>query len=203
MSKSLLSKIIIFAAGAAIGSAVTWKLVKTKYEQIAQEEIQSVKEAFLELERKSEEKELTKMGEEIAQSFEDGMKSIKPPIKDLVTIIKENSYSSYSNVSESKKERIDDMGKPYVIPPEEFGENDEYDTESLTYYADEVLTDDMDNPIEDVEGVVGYDSLNHFGEYEDDSVFVRNDRYKTDYEILLDLRSYSDVIKNKPHLAED
>ena len=191
MSKSLLSKIIIFTAGAAIGSAVTWKLVKTKYEQIAQEEIQSVKE------------ELTKMGEEIAQSFEDGMKSIKPPIKDLVTIIKENSYSSYSNVSESKKERIDDMGKPYVIPPEEFGENDEYDTESLTYYADEVLTDDMDNPIEDVEGVVGYDSLNHFGEYEDDSVFVRNDRYKTDYEILLDLRSYSDVIKNKPHLAED
>ena len=44
--KNQLSNIIIFAAGAAIGSAVTWKLLKTKYEQIAQEEIDSVKAVF-------------------------------------------------------------------------------------------------------------------------------------------------------------
>ena len=37
MNKSTLSNIVIFAVGAAIGSAVTWKLLKTKYEQIAQE----------------------------------------------------------------------------------------------------------------------------------------------------------------------
>ena len=41
-----LSKILIFAAGAAIGSAATWYFVKTKYERIANEEIESVKEAF-------------------------------------------------------------------------------------------------------------------------------------------------------------
>ena len=28
---------IIFVAGAAIGSAITWKIVKTKYEQIAKD----------------------------------------------------------------------------------------------------------------------------------------------------------------------
>ena len=43
---STLSKVLIFAAGAAIGSAVTWKLIKEKYERIAQEEIDSVKEVF-------------------------------------------------------------------------------------------------------------------------------------------------------------
>ena len=37
--------VLVFAAGAAIGSAVTWKVVKTKYERFAQEEIESVKEA--------------------------------------------------------------------------------------------------------------------------------------------------------------
>ena len=38
--------VLTFAAGAVIGSAVTWKLVKTRYEQIAQEEISSVKDYY-------------------------------------------------------------------------------------------------------------------------------------------------------------
>ena len=41
--------VLMFAAGAAIGSVVTWKFVKTRYEQIAQEEIDSVKQAFSEM----------------------------------------------------------------------------------------------------------------------------------------------------------
>ena len=36
---------------------------------------------------------------------------------------------------------------PYVITPEQFGEYDEYGTKTLTYYADNVLTDEIDNPI--------------------------------------------------------
>ena len=62
------------------------------------------------------------------------------------------------------------MSEPYVISPDEFSENNEYETESLTYYSDGVLTDEYDNPIEDIERLVGSDALTHFGEYEDDSV---------------------------------
>ena len=40
------TEVAMFAAGAAIGALVTWKLVKNKYERIAQEEINSVKETF-------------------------------------------------------------------------------------------------------------------------------------------------------------
>ena len=47
--------------------------------------------------------------------------------------------------------------------------------------------------ISDVDNVVGKDSLSKFGEYEPDSVYVRNDREKTDYEILADTRCYSDI----------
>lgn len=83
--------------------------------------------------------------------------------------------------------------RPYIISPEEFGENPYYDTISLTYYSDKVLTDEDDIEIEDVDGLIGEDSLNHFGEYEDDSVFVRNDELQTDYEILLDERAYYDI----------
>ena len=65
-----------------------------------------------------------------------------------------------------------------------------------------MLTDENDEIIEDVEETVGFESLNHFGEYEDDSVFVRNDARKCDYEILLDQRTYSEVAKGRPHQME-
>lgn len=80
---------------------------------------------------------------------------------------------------------------PYIITPDEFGEKDGYDIISLTYYHnDGVLADDMDERIDDYEDIIGKDALDHFGDYEDDSVFVRNDRLKADYEILLDDREY-------------
>ena len=41
------TNVIMFAVGAAIGSAVTWKILKDKYERLVQEEIESVKEAFV------------------------------------------------------------------------------------------------------------------------------------------------------------
>ena len=46
MNCGILNKILIFSVGAAIGSVITWKLVKTKYERIAQEEIDSVKDVY-------------------------------------------------------------------------------------------------------------------------------------------------------------
>ena len=48
---------------------------------------------------------------------------------------------------------------------------------------------------------VGKESLTHFGEYEDDSVFVRNDNLKADYEILADKRTYAELLKEKPYLV--
>ena len=95
------------------------------------------------------------------------------------------------------------MDNPYIISPEEFGAFDDYETISLTYYEDQILADDDDELVDDIEDIVGFDSLTHFGEYEDDSVFVRNDRLKCDYEILMDHRKYSDVIKKKPYQVED
>lgn len=191
--KNKLCYIFAFAAGAAIGSAVTWKFLKTKYEKIAQEEIDSVKEVFSKREEPVEKEDIS---EEPEKEVEE--KSELPSIE----YYKELVRNRYGKELEEKKE-VKDVSKPYVIPPDEFGDLLEYDTISLTYYADKVLTDDMDEPIEDVDDVVGVDSLNCFGEWEDDSVFVRNDKYKTYYEILLDERKYSDVVKDNPHPAED
>lgn len=67
---------------------------------------------------------------------------------------------------------------------------------SLIYYNDGVLTDENNEIVDDINEIVDEDSLKHFGEYEEDSVFVRNDKLKCDYEILYDLRKYKNVSDN-------
>lgn len=186
MSKA--SSLFIFITGAALGSAVTWKILKDKYEQIAQDEIDSVKEVFANKENKKTEEEKV-----VAEESEH---SDKPDLMDYAAKLRENGYTNYSNsevdAANLKKDGDNSVLEPYVISPDEFGENEEFEQISLTYYSDHILTDDNDEIIEDVEDVVGVESLNHFGEFEDDSVFVRNERLKCDYEILLDQQNYYD-----------
>jgi hypothetical protein len=192
---------MMFVLGVAVGSVVTWRYVEKKYEQIAQEEIDSVKEVF-----SKRETDVTEDDEVIREKASNAKE--KPNIVEYAAKLREQGYTNYSDVEpETKKEEVNeesmDIDTPYVIQPEEVGEFDDYEIIGLTYYADQVLTDEDDKLVEDIEDTIGFDSLSRFGEYEDDSVFVRNDRLKCDYEILLDQRKYSDVIKRRPHEVDD
>lgn len=190
-----------FIFGASIGSVVTWMYVKKKYEQLAKEEIDSVKEVFSKRETNDAMKEAKFNKQEE-----------KPDLKMYAATVRENNYTNYSNTDskdETKKEvRKQDDGNEkgyfaYVITPEEFGEFDDYEKVSLSYFDDQILADENLDIVDDVDETVGVDSLTHFGEYEDDSVFVRNDERKCDYEILLDHRDYEDVVRKKPQSTED
>lgn len=74
---------------------------------------------------------------------------------------------------------------------------------NLTYYADGTLADDEDDILEDIEETVGLDFASHFGEYEDDTVFIRNDRLRCEYEIQRDNRTYKEVTGIDPNDTED
>lgn len=178
-----LSKIVIFAAGAAIGSAVTWKLLYNKYEQRLEEDINSYKEARSRRERM--ETEYTEdQGEdpEIARA-------------EYEEIIKTSGYATQSEIEED----VVDVEKPYAISPDEFDEFDDYETISLTFYQDGVLADDDGEIVDDIARTVGKDFVNHIGEYEEDAAHIRNDSRKCDYEILCDSRNYHDI---RPHRTE-
>lgn len=191
---------VMFVLGAAVGSVATWQYTKKKYERIAQEKIDSVKEIFSKRESAAEVEIVTPE----PQTAKVGKPEEKPDITEYAARLEREGYTNYSNVSagEKKEEQEAMEMKPYVISPEEFGEFEDYERISLSYYADQILADEDDEKVEDVDNVVGLESLTHFGEFEDDSVFVRNDRLKCDYEILLDQRTYSDVIKQRPHQTE-
>lgn len=191
---STLSKVLIFAAGAAIGAAATYKFFKTKYERIVQEELDSMEDYYEQKLRDAQEEIDDYSAELQVREYVDRLEGKDPAVQQLVDKLNDLNYTENKEVPKVKP--------PYVISPDEFGEIDEYATETLYYYSDNVLADDQDNIIEDADNVIGIGSLTHFGEYEDDSVFVRNDREETDYEILLNPQKYSDVVNSSPHQAE-
>lgn len=184
----------MFLAGATVGAVAAWLYVKKHYEQIAQEEIDSVKAAF------AERKDFTinKQPEEDVEinKKKADMAKLKPDLVNYTAKLQEQGYTNYSAKSEkiSKEEDNNSMVEgPRIISPEEYGEIDGYAQLNLTYYSDGTLADDDDEIVDDIDETVGADFAEHFGDYEDDSVFVRNDRLKCDYEILRDNRPFSDV----------
>ena len=178
---------------------------KKKYEQIAQEEIDSVKEVLTEQLKKlkNDISEQPPNAQHVNEKLSEMAKN-KPNLTEYAAKVHENGYTNYSDVTKQETSDKEDetVEKAYVISPDEFGEFEDYEKISLTYYADQVLADNNDDLVDDIENVVGFDSFNHFGEYEEDSVFVRNDWLKCDYEILADPRNYHDVKKKKPREVE-
>ncbi len=175
-----LSKFLIFTAGAAIGSVVTWKVVEHKCEQRAQKEIDDVRAYYDD--KYSEQPKTEEAAEELEEPDER---------KEYEEFVHNTGYANHSDDKIYEKEDDYDMAEPYVIPPEEYDENG-YETMSFRYYADGILVDETGTIVEDLDGTVGADFATHFGEYEDDSVFVRNDEMKVDFEILRDEGCYSE-----------
>ena len=193
-----MKNLLFFVAGAAIGSFATWKLIEKKYKDLADEEIESVKETF-----KNRKQRITK--DEVKETVEKVINKWKEPKETVEDIVTAEGYYTEEEETEEDDESnytVDvDPGveviAPYVITPEQFGEYNEYGTKTLTYYADDVLTDEIDNPItsEEMETMIGPDALDHFGEYEDDSVYIRDEMNEMDYEILKSEKMFSEIPK--------
>lgn len=186
-----LSSVIIFCGGVFIGGFLTLDFFKTKYEKIADEEIASVKETFEHREPRPDKN----------YKVEEALKGNDA----YINIIDSNSYRNYSNtaIETDKKGGTADMElkQPYVITPEQYEDNVDYTKVSLTWYNDEVLEDDWGNVL-DPDDVIGSDALKTFGQYEKDSVFVRDDDEQIDYEVLLDTRSYKETYGHDPVEAD-
>lgn len=215
--------VLVFAAGAAIGSAVTWKFVKTRYERIAQEEIDSVKKTFTEMMSIRPDQNDNEICDEY-EAYQGRSTQIDwSDLEDLDEDENEDAEFYEEDANDAAERDLREYGRlinqytsidmkggvktvtkePYVIAPYDYGEIDGYRKFELTYYKDDVLEDEEYNIIEDSEELLGRDSLTTFGEYEDDAVFVRNEKLRADFQILRDPRTYAEAKSVKPHQVDD
>lgn len=204
-----MNKVIVFILGVAAGSAGTYFAVKKAIEARTDKEIESVVETFKERYNKIEavltDEQKDKLGiyspsKEIPEDEPIEKNNTKPTEERNETQnnykqeMKNLGYSTGVDLSEktdNSAERIAQIGSaPYVITEDEFGEfgNDE---ETLIYYEDGVLATEDDDPIDDVEELVG-NCLNEFGKY-DERMYVRNQEREIDYVILKSEKLWSDI----------
>lgn len=193
------NKVLWFTAGAVIGAAVTGNYFKTKYERLYQKDVEDVKRAF----SMPQQSEPTEGDTENHIESEDAPDPTPEEIINYNAIISTQGYGESAIPVDSAKKEVKGVPRPYVISPAEFDTLDDYEVVSLNYFADGVVADDMGNIVENVDEMIGRDSLTHFGEYEDDAVHVRNDALECDFEILRDLSKYSDAYHAGPRPDED
>ena len=183
-----IKNVLLFTAGLVVGSVVTWKMTKDKYEQWANDEIRMMREYYNQKEEEYYEEE--DLDEEPIEAEVRTERNAKPDLTEYTSKLNESGYTDYSEISkkdEKEEDNESDMEeKPYVISPEEFGDFDDYETIELTYYKNGYVTDDQDILMsnDEVEEAIGWNNITRMGEYEEDALHVRNEKRKTDYEIL-------------------
>ena len=189
--------LFIFAAGVVAGAVAGAYLVKDKIMADAKQEIEEVREYYKsKKESKKEETVEEQPVEEVKEEKEE---------KEYKSIVENSGYVNYNKPEQIAQHSVLE-DEPYSIDPEEFGDKEEegWDTMTLTYFADGVLTDDTDEIVEQPEVVVGLDNLKIFEEFPDATcVYVRNETWRTDFEILRDDWKWSDLqepqVEKKPH----
>ena len=186
--------LFIFAAGVVVGAVTGAYLVKDKIMADAKQEIEEVREYYKS--KKESKKEETVEEQSVEEVKEE---------KEYKTIVENSGYVNYNKPEQIAQHSVLEDA-PYAIDPEEFGDREEegWDTTTLTYFADGVLVDDVDEIVEQPDVVVGLDNLRIFEEFPDATcVYVRNETWRTDFEILRDDWKWSDLqepqVEKKPH----
>ena len=186
--------LFIFAAGVVAGAVAGAYLIKDKVMADAKQEIEEVREYY-------KSKKETKKEETVEEQPVEEVKEEK----EYKTIVENSRYVNYNKPEQIAQHSVLE-DEPYSIDPEEFGDKEDegWDTMVLTYFADGVLIDDADEIVEQPDVVVGLDNLKIFEEFPDATcVYVRNETWRTDFEILRDDWKWSDLqepqVEKKPH----
>lgn len=209
-------RVLYFLGGVVVGAAATYLILRKKTEQEIQEEIEAFKENYKPVRVITSSNQTEKTAKDLAAENE----KKKAELFQMTDIVEKQNYNLFSKppraidihngIDEGEDLRVyseeDDPGspredlaeKPYTISQDDFVNGERYfDKITLNYYDDKTLIEEISGEIiDDIDAAVGWDSLTKFGEYEEDVVFVRNERTSTDYEVIRQYRNYKDLPKD-------
>lgn len=211
---SILVKLAIFTLGALAGFFGAKKVYKEHYANLAQEEIDNVKEVFNKRRKMRvvprKENGMTDEEYEEQQDKAQDERTNKNPLtrSSLDSNPYEQAKKNYNLVGQgqvddtvttevtdmdtgSTLEPVVDNARPYIIDGRDFIEDfDHHDKVSLYYYkGDDVLCHDHEAIVENVEECVGSDLL--LGIDDQATIWVRNEKLGIDYEIITLNDSYA------------
>lgn len=189
-----MKKILIFLAGAAAGSLVTWYFTKEYYRKKTDEEVNDVVAHFrnactreveeprrVQQEAKRQQRESWQEQKKAYYKMSQQYQPPDEPVPEVGYYPEPHPHEDYNPPYEVTEEQVLDMMRM----------NDEWEQVELTYYeADDVVVEDreqMENWSEYV-GPVSSKCFNSQGLY-----FVRNEKYKVDYEIHYEPGNFGDT----------
>lgn len=189
-----MKKLLIFLTGAAVGSLITWYFTKEYYQKKTDEEVNDVVAHFRnaykrEVEeprriQQETERQQREAWQEQKKAYYKMSQQYQPPdepVPEVGYYPEPHPHEDYNPPYEVTEEQVLDMMRM----------NDEWEQVELTYYeADDVVVEDreqMENWSEYV-GPVSSKCFNSQGLY-----FVRNEKYKVDYEIHYEPGNFGDT----------
>ena len=191
-----MKSILWFIAGATAGSLIAWRLAKRRYEAIANEEIQSVKEAFRAKNEEKKAKNEQKSPKKAQNPAENEVKPWRPTEEDKEEMNEKIADLGYNTLPESEK---GEGGHPYIITPDQFvTECQFYEKRTLSLWANGVISEENDGINDfsgmynnaEVDNLLGLRNLDSMGAFQDGVLHVRNDILECDFEILEEDEDY-------------
>lgn len=169
--------LLFFSTGMIAGGLVGYYICKKKYHIVKLESIETIDNTTIDIDPEEAKEQVYKA-------------SYKKPEKEG-----NEEWEEAIKINPVEPELV-----PYVISPDSYtSEHDDFAKIVLLYYEEnEVLEYEEYNEAEgddhfaDIGSTIGHDSLNHFGEFEQDTLFVRNEALGNDYEVLLIHSAYGD-----------
>ena len=231
MDREVIKRSVFFGVGAAFGAGVIYAILdrenKRKYRDIAEDEIESVKEAYKQIlvehmDVKPVENGETVTDRDVAHNYMelmDAKREYDKQVNDLgYTRTEVEAQMNRKDAVEAETEAVQHLNafdrsepptfddRPHVITLDEFMQDQpEFDKLTITYYVkDNTLSDERDQIIDDVERIISREALNWFG-YKagsDDVVHVRNMDIATDFEVLRDPGRYTESVLGIPSLED-
>lgn len=224
MNKNTMERLALVLGGVLVGAGTTYlvvnKALETKYRDIAEEEIASVKESYDLLYGKDKH-------EDPKVAF-DEMKRLVEKTEAYAELLDEQGYFKEEVLDEAEEafapkkmgtpdgrpdpetvvrdileERVDppryeDGETPYVITVEEFmSDRDDHEKITVSYYEyDNTAASEDDSIIHDHESSLGPDFVKYIGwkAAGRNTVYVRNEKISADFEILVHEGSYQEDV---------
>ena len=194
---------IIFTLGIGLGGLLGYKYAEKKLTDLNEKDISELK-AYYNSELKDKIAKTSEKMDEIADKLTE--------LDESETVMREqnssdNSVNSNENAEwpekveeikkksskKSKKQAPDE--KRTIISSEEFLEDNDFDKETLYYYEeDETFCTPEYEVLPDAIDLIGKENLDNVGMFEDGVLYVRNELYGKDIEVIFYEGAYSDMI---------